>query len=101
MMKGILVQVLIIVVKRTFFHGDDEGTKTLFIINNDIYQQIDGIPMGSPLAPTLADILMTLLEHEIIKTPLITSDTINIHILSKPWTVGSISDHVPRQLSRN
>ena len=59
------------------------------------------MPMGSPLAPTVADILMTLLEHEIIKTPLITSDTINTHILSKPWTVGSISDHVPRLLSRN
>ena len=72
------------VVKRTYLHGSDEGTKTLFIINNDIYKQIDDMPMGSPLAPTLADILMTLLVHEIIKTPLIASGTINTHVL--PYT---------------
>ena len=85
MMKGVLVQVLItVVVRRTVLDGSDEDTKTVFLINNDIYKQIDDMPMGSPLATTLADILMTLLVHETIKTPLIASDTINTHVL--PYT---------------
>ena len=43
-------------------------TKTQFFVNGDLYKQIDGVSMGSPLSPTLANIIMiTLIENEIIK----------------------------------
>ncbi len=29
--------------------------ESIFIFNNKLYQQIDGVPMGSPLGPTLAN----------------------------------------------
>jgi hypothetical protein len=38
----------------------DSCTKTPFSIYDQLYRQIDGISMGSPLGPTLADILMTI-----------------------------------------
>ena len=53
----------------------DACTKTLFSFKN---QQIDGICMGSPLGPTLADILMTAFEEEIVK-PLISSNVIKFY----------------------
>jgi hypothetical protein len=34
----------------------DSCTKTPFSVNDQLYRQIDGISMGSPLGPTLADI---------------------------------------------
>lgn len=75
----------------------DARTKTPFFINNDIYKQIDSVAMRSPLAPTLADILMTQLEQEIIK-PLIASDTIKFYaryvdetlVLGKPTDIPNI-----------
>ena len=54
-------------------------TKTPFSFNNDHYHQIDGVSMGSPLGPTLANILMTALEDDIIR-PLIISDTLKFYI---------------------
>jgi hypothetical protein len=42
----------------------DSCTKTPFSVNDQLYRQIDGISMGSPLGPTLADILMTAFEDE-------------------------------------
>ena len=41
-------------------------------------QQIYGVCMGSPLGPTLADIIMTTLEEEAIR-PLISSDTVKFY----------------------
>jgi hypothetical protein len=41
--------------------------KTAFFANGELYQQIDGVSMGSPLSPTLANIIMIALEDEIIK----------------------------------
>jgi hypothetical protein len=38
-----------------------------FFANGDLYKQIDGVSMGSPLSPTLANIIMIALEDEIIK----------------------------------
>ena len=34
-------------------------TKNAFTFNNVIYEQIDGVSMGSHLGPTLANIIMT------------------------------------------
>ena len=36
-----------------------------FARNRELFQQIDGVYMGSPLGPTLADIMATL-EEEVI-----------------------------------
>ena len=35
---------------------------TFFSFNNDYYRQIDGTPMGSPISPLFADIVMDNLE---------------------------------------
>ena len=40
--------------------------KVNFIFNGKIYLQVDGVTMGSPLGPVLADIFMTELEKESI-----------------------------------
>ena len=45
----------------------DTCKKTAFVFDNEIYKQIDGVSMGSPLAPVLANIIMTELENTMIK----------------------------------
>ena len=45
----------------------DTRSKTVFSANNKLYQQIDGVSMGSSLAPLLANIIMTEMEKTIIK----------------------------------
>ena len=45
----------------------DVCTKTSFIFNNKIYEQKDGVSMGSPLGPVLVNIIMTELEKKVIK----------------------------------
>ena len=45
----------------------DTCKKTVFAFDNEIYKQIDGVSMGSPLAPVLANIIMTELENTMIK----------------------------------
>ena len=37
------------------FNPSKFGTATLFIFDNKQYKQIDGVAMGSPLGPTLAN----------------------------------------------
>ena len=41
-------------------------TKTPFSINGELFKQIDSVAMGSPLGPTLANI-MTTFEDEIVR----------------------------------
>ena len=45
----------------------DACTKTSFIFNNKIYEQKDGVSMGSPLGPVLANVIMTELEEKVIR----------------------------------
>ena len=45
----------------------DACTKTAFSFNNKFYKQIDGVSMGSPLGPVLANIIMTELESTVVK----------------------------------
>ena len=45
----------------------DTCKKTAFGFDNEIFEQIDGVSMGLPLAPVLANIIMTELESTIIK----------------------------------
>ena len=75
----------------------DSCTKTIFSLNGHLYKQIDGVSMGSPFGPTLANIIMTEFEQEIVK-PLINSGLIRFYkryvddtlILMKPSDVQLI-----------
>ena len=49
----------------------DTSKKTVFVFDNEIYEQIDGVSMELPLAPVLVNIIMTELERTIIKSYLI------------------------------
>ena len=40
--------------------------KTAFSFDNIFYEHIDGVSMGSPLAPVLANIIMTELEKTVV-----------------------------------
>ena len=72
-------------------------TKTQFYVNGVLHQQIDGVSMGSPLSPTLANIIMIALEDEIVKD-LFDSDIIKFYVryvddtlvLAKPSDVNLI-----------
>jgi hypothetical protein len=75
----------------------DACTKTQFFANGDLYKQIDGVSTGSPLSPTLANIIMIALEDEIIKD-LFENETIKFYIryvddtlvLAKPSDINLI-----------
>ena len=54
-------------------------TKTTFSFNNKLYDQIDGVCMGSSLGPVLANIIMTELEKNILPS-LIESGIIKSYI---------------------
>ena len=56
----------------------DTCTKTVFSFNNKLYQQKDGVSMGSSLGPVLANIIMTELEDVVIK-PLIANGSIKFY----------------------
>lgn len=56
----------------------DTCTKTVFSANNELYEQTDGVSMGSSLGPVLANIIMTELEDIVIK-PLINDNTIRFY----------------------
>ena len=45
----------------------DTSKRTAFVFDSEIYKQTDSVSMGSPLAPVLANIIMTELESTIIK----------------------------------
>ncbi|XP_066931458.1 uncharacterized protein [Clytia hemisphaerica] len=45
----------------------DTCKKTVFSANNILYEQLDGVSMGSSLGPVLANIIMTELEQSVIK----------------------------------
>ena len=53
-------------------------TKTPFSINGQLFKQTDGVAMGSPLGPTLANIIMTVFEDEIVRK-LIDSNVIKFY----------------------
>ena len=46
----------------------DTCKKTTFSFNNQLYEQCDGVSMGSSLGPVLANIIMTELENVIVKS---------------------------------
>ena len=56
----------------------DTCTKTVFSANNVLYEQLDGVSMGSSLGPVLANIIMTELEDIIIR-PLINDNIVRFY----------------------
>ena len=48
----------------------DACIETLFSFNSKLHEQIDGVPMGSPLEPVLANIIVIELERIIVKKSL-------------------------------
>ena len=44
----------------------DSCTKTPFSFNNNLYKQVDGVSMGSPLGPVLAKIILTEFEKVVV-----------------------------------
>ena len=55
--------------KNTFKKLLHVATEGMFSFDNKIYKQIDGIAMGNPLAPTLADFFMGHIENTIFSNP--------------------------------
>ena len=79
----------------------DTCTKTAFSANGQIYEQIDGVSMGSSLGPVLANIIMTELEKCIVK-PLIEEGFIKFYcryvddtlLLVKPEHIAEIHERL-------
>ena len=77
----------------------DACRKTIFSFNDTLYQQVDGVSMGSSLGPVLANIVMTELESKIIK-PLMNKDIIKFYcryvddtlVLIKPEHIDYVHD---------
>ena len=76
----------------------DPCIKAVFSLNGQLYKQIDLVSMGSPLGPTLANIIMTEFENLVIR-PSTTSGHIKFHkrcvddstlILAKPADIENI-----------
>ena len=44
------------------------ATQGLFVYNDKLYYKIDGVTIGSPLGPTLANFFQGCLEEKILKT---------------------------------
>ena len=73
--------------------------KTPFSFNGELYDQIDGVSMGSQPGPTLANILMTEFEDDVIR-PLISSGKLKFYVrygdnslvLAKPEDINLILD---------
>ena len=40
------------------------GKSSCFLFNDVYYKQVDGVAMGSPLGPTLANLLLVYYEHK-------------------------------------
>jgi hypothetical protein len=57
----------------------DSCNKTAFSFNNNLYEQFDGVSMGSSLGPVLANIIMTELENKVI-SKLVSDNTIKFYI---------------------
>ena len=59
--KGYVEKVINTTIKKNSMRKfiKDTCKKTAFVFDNEIYKQIDGVNMGSPLAPVLANIIMT------------------------------------------
>ena len=70
--------------------------KTPLLFNGELYNQIDGVSIGSLLGPTLANILMIELEDDIVR-PLFTSEKLKFYIRYVDDTLLLAKLDVPRK----
>ena len=77
----------------------DACQKTTFSFQGKLYEQVDGVSMGSSLGPVLANIIMTELEKVVVKK-LIDDGTIKFYIRYVDDTLLLVkNEDVPRVLS--
>ena len=50
------------------------ATQGIFMYNDKLYQQVDGVVMGSPLGPTIANFLLAHLETVLSKNKLLANN---------------------------
>ena len=50
-------------------------SQSVFLYNNKVYKQIDGVAMGSPLGPVLANLFMSIHDKDWLKNCNATNDT--------------------------
>ena len=74
----------------------DCSMKTPLLFNGELYNQIDGVSIGSLLGPTLANILMIELEDDIVR-PLFTSEKLKFYIRYVDDTLLLAKLDVPRK----
>ena len=55
--------------KQVFKKFLNKCSKSIFLYNGNVYQQIDGLSMGSPLAPILANWFVGIIEKKILNDP--------------------------------
>ena len=70
----------------------DSCTKTAFSFDNVLYEQCDGVSMGSSLGPVLANIILTEFENVIVK-PLIETSVLNFYCKYLDDTLLLIKKH--------
>ena len=70
----------------------DSCTKTAFSFDNVLYELCDGVSMGSPLGPVLANIILTEFENVIVK-PLIETSVLNFYCRYLDDTLLLIKKH--------
>ena len=69
----------------------DTCTKTAFTFDGVMYEQRDGVCIGSSLGPLLANVIMTHLEEKVMK-PLINDNTIKFYARYVDDTLFAIKD---------
>lgn len=57
--------------KRVFKNMLKACSESIFLFNSEVYKQIDGLAMGSPLAPLLANWFVAKVENNLLQNPLI------------------------------
>ena len=75
----------------------DSCTKTTFSFNNQLYEQADGVSMGSSLGPVLVNIILTKFENKLV-SDLVQSGIIKFYrryvgdtlLLIKPCDITSV-----------
>ena len=73
---------------------------TPFAFNGDLYIQTDGVSMGSPLGPTLADFYMSHLENELMSQNKISNPTFYLRYVDDIIAVFRTKQHVRFFLNR-
>ena len=75
-------------------------TETPFSFNNKTYQQIDGVSMGSPLGPTMAEYYMSSLETFLLSQTKISNPLFYVRYVDDILTVFKCNNHIRHFINR-